>query len=219
MGPVAVWSVKGGTGVTSVAAMLAISQVEHAYDTLIVDLCGDMPAVLGLPDPDGPGVSEWCALDMPTPESLGRLEVEVRPGLRLLPRGSSDLPDQTKHLMTVLETSKRHVIVDCGRLPATGFARDVMMASARRLLVMRPCCLNLRRAQFELSEPTGVVVLKEPKRSLGIADIEMVTAAPVVAQIAVDHSIARCIDSGLISARLPRHLLRSLGSVLDYAAA
>ena len=41
---IAVWSVKGGVGVTSVAAMLAIAQIERAEPTVLVDLCGDLLA-------------------------------------------------------------------------------------------------------------------------------------------------------------------------------
>ena len=63
MAVVAVWSVKGGVGVSSVAAMLAIAQAERAEPTVLVDLCGDVPAVLGIEDADvenaAPGVAEW----------------------------------------------------------------------------------------------------------------------------------------------------------------
>ena len=46
------WSVKGGSGTTVVAATLALS---CPTASLLVDLDGELPAVLGLPEPSGQG--------------------------------------------------------------------------------------------------------------------------------------------------------------------
>ena len=56
------WSVKGGSGTTVVAATLALS---CPTDSLLVDLDGELPAVLGLPEPAGQGVADWLASDAP----------------------------------------------------------------------------------------------------------------------------------------------------------
>ena len=51
------WSVKGGSGTTVIATSLALLFAKR-QGALLVDLAGDVPAALGLPDPDGPGIGE-----------------------------------------------------------------------------------------------------------------------------------------------------------------
>ena len=53
-------SVKGGSGTSVVAASLAVTAllVHPDSTSLIVDLAGDQPAVLGLPEP-GHGLTHW----------------------------------------------------------------------------------------------------------------------------------------------------------------
>lgn len=58
--------------------------------------------------------------------------------------------------------------------------------------------------------PDGVVLVTEPGRALTAADVEAVLIAPVLAEIAIDPAVARTIDAGLLTARLPRALARSL---------
>lgn len=217
---VAVWSVKGGVGASSVAAMLAIGQVEQAYETLLVDLCGDMLALLGLDDEvDPPGVTDWCALAAAEPEALRRLEIEARVGLRVLARGSQESGTNPQLLLQALDTSDRHVIVDCGVVSDdTTFTQQVVRSADRSLVVVRPCYLNLRMLGRTSLEPSGVIVIKEKNRVLGRADIESAADAPVVAEIAFDSGIARSIDAGLVSARLPRPFVRAMAKVLTDAA-
>lgn len=215
---VTVWSTKGGVGVSTVAAMLALGQVERAEETLVVDLCGDLPALFGVPDPTGPGVVDWCALAEPTPEALRRIEIEVRSGLQLLPKGAGSLVGDPAMLLTALDSSARQVIVDCGLVDASNFCRDLIAAASCRLLVVRPCFLVLRSARDLAVAPTGVIVVREPRRALGLGDIEAIIPAPVLAQITVDETIARSIDAGLIAGRLPRRLVKVMGQVIADAA-
>ena len=56
------WAAKGGSGTTVVAAALALTSARHA---LLVDLDGELPAALGLPEPDRPGVVDWLSSDAP----------------------------------------------------------------------------------------------------------------------------------------------------------
>ena len=79
------WAVKGGAGTTVVAAGLALA-AGPSPSCLLVDLGGALPLALGVPQPAGPGLAEWLASDA-EPERLAHLEVDVAPGLRLLPRG------------------------------------------------------------------------------------------------------------------------------------
>jgi len=215
---VAVWSVKGGVGVSSVAAMLALAQVERAEPSVLIDLCGDIPALLGMADLDvveaAPGMTDWCKASEPSGPALGRIERAVRNDLTIVARGTGSFPDDATALLQVLRESQRHVVVDCGLVTENDAFRLAMVrGAATSLLVVRECFLNLRAAQRSPLQPTGVVVLKEPGRQLGRADVEAVTGVPVVAQIAVDAGIARSIDAGLATARLPRGLLRSMGRV------
>lgn len=214
----AVWSTKGGVGVSTVAAMLAIAQSERASDSLLVDLGGDQPALLGVSEPDGPGVAEWVARPDTASGALGRIEIEVQPRLKLLPRGNGSLGNDGLSLTRALNGSERNVVIDVGLVSETGFAHEVVAASPHRLLVVRSCYLALRRAAQAPVAPTGVVLIRERGRALGRADVEAVVDAPVVAQVAFDVAIARAIDAGLIGKRLPRALLRSMARVIPDAA-
>jgi len=84
---IACWAAKGGAGTTVVATALArLLAGEAPGGALLADLAGDVPAVLGLPDPDGPGLADWLAAgEGVPPDALGRLEVEGPAGLRVLP--------------------------------------------------------------------------------------------------------------------------------------
>src|SRR5919199_1458565 len=60
---IACWSPKGGTGTTVVACGLAavLARSGARRGALLADLSGDAPAVLGVPDPTGPGLAQWLA--------------------------------------------------------------------------------------------------------------------------------------------------------------
>ncbi len=80
------WSSKGGSGTTVVAAALATLLAAEAGSALLVDLGGDLPAALGLPDP-AVGLTQWVAGDR-----LELIEVAAGHGLRLVPRGLATWP-------------------------------------------------------------------------------------------------------------------------------
>ena len=70
---VACWSAKGGCGTTVVAVSLA-SLLARAGGALVADLAGDVPAVLGMPEPSGPGLADWLAAGESVPaDALARL--------------------------------------------------------------------------------------------------------------------------------------------------
>ncbi|HSH59850.1 MAG TPA: hypothetical protein VK988_09470, partial [Acidimicrobiales bacterium] len=86
---VACWSAKGGSGTTVVAAALGhVLARSSPGGVLLVDLGGDLPAALGLPEPTGPGVSDWLAAgdDVPA-DAFDRLALDGGGGLGVLPRG------------------------------------------------------------------------------------------------------------------------------------
>jgi MinD-like ATPase involved in chromosome partitioning or flagellar assembly len=209
---VACWSSKGGAGTTVVAATLGLLLArERAGGALLVDLAGDAPAALGLTESDGPGVAGWLAagVDVP-PDALHRLELTAMPGLALLPRGDGPLDDARADVLArLLAGDDRPVIADCGTDPH-GAALTVAAGATRSVLVTRACFLALRRAVALPLRPSEVVLLTEPGRALGRADVERAVGAPVVAEVAVDPQVARAVDAGLLGSRLPRGLAREL---------
>lgn len=229
---IALWSPKGGCGTTVVATALALI-ARSASDVLLVDLAGDVPVVLGLPDPaqrspgerspaeraGRPGVADWLGAshDVPT-DALARLEIEVAPGLRLLPCGSrpewtgaAEVAARADVLTERLAQDGRTVVVDCGRAER-GAPLAVAAGATVSLLVMRPCYVALRRALDAPVRPSGVVLVTEPQRAITRADVEAVLDVPVTAEIAHDATIARAVDAGLLAGRLPRPLQRALRS-------
>jgi cellulose biosynthesis protein BcsQ len=223
---VSCWSVKGGSGTTVVAAALALLLARRSPDgALLVDLAGDAPAALGLGERAGPGVHAWLAAGGATPpDALARLEVAAAPELALLPAGdppagaapgqglAAARTERAALLASLLAADPRPVVVDCG--PLAGDAAVVLAGGATAsLLVLRPCYLALRRAQAAPLRPSGVVLVVEPGRALGPADVEAVLGVPVRALVPWDPAVARCVDAGLLARRLPRQLERPLQRV------
>ncbi|MEO6120947.1 MAG: hypothetical protein ABIW46_08650 [Acidimicrobiales bacterium] len=207
---VACWSVKGGSGTTVISAGFAVL-LARADDAgaVAVDLGGDLPAVLGLPEPAGPGVAEWLAAGPELgSEALAGLEVDAGGGLGLVPRGTGPLSGNGERLAAAL-AGPRPVVVDCG---STGepVAMAVAGSASLSLLVLRPCYLALRRAVAAPVRPSGVILISEPGRALGRQDVEDALGVPVRAEVAWDPAIARCVDAGLLAGRVPRALERAL---------
>lgn len=213
---VACWSAKGGSGTTVVAAGLAaVLARSSSSGAVLVDLAGDVPAVLGLPEPDGPGVAEWLAAGAAVPpDALGRLEVPAGAGLVVIPRGGAlpDAPGRGDVLAALLAADARPCVVDCGSAPV-GPRLAVAAAAAHSLLVLRPCYLSLRRALASPVRPSGVVLVAEDGRSIGRRDVEQALGVPVRAVVAHDVRIARAVDAGLLAGRLPGLLQRPLRHV------
>src|SRR5690349_1682065 len=85
----ALWSPKGGSGTSVLAAAIALVVARGpAGGCRIVDLDGDQPAIFGLAADPELGVLDWLAAGPEAPsEALDRLAVEVAPGVALLPAG------------------------------------------------------------------------------------------------------------------------------------
>jgi cellulose biosynthesis protein BcsQ len=214
---IACWSVKGGSGTSTVAAALAI-RLAQRQRTLLVDLCGDQPALLGLTEPSGPGFWDLARLGATSPgDAVARLEIPVAEQLSLLAAGedvdgsSTGTPTRTdvSHVGRLLAADPRAVVLDCG-VVGTGPAAVLAAEATRSLLVIRPCYLALRRAAPIVIRPSGVVIVREVGRALGAADVAAVIGAPIVAEIDVDPALARTIDAGLLVARLPRRVSQAL---------
>jgi hypothetical protein len=214
------WAAKGGSGTTVVTAALALSS---ASPSLLVDLDGELPAVLGVGPSDRPGVADWLESDA-TAEQLAELFVDVGRRHRLLPWRSGppdhavDRPqvsgERWEQLGVWLDRWGGQwgcpVVVDAGtRLPPAPLVEH----STRSLLVTRPCYLALRRAVAAPVRPTGIVLVDEPGRGLRAADVEHALGVPVEATVRVDPAIARAVDAGLLAGRVPRVIARDLRRV------
>ncbi len=201
------WAAKGGSGTTVVAAAMAIAA---GAPTLLVDLAGDVPAVLGIPEPDGPGVFDWLSSEAPA-SRLTALEMRVDAHAAVLPSGRTTpiAPTRWQELAEWLRGERRNVVVDAG---STGEPPPAIVRCAdHALLVTRPCYLAMRAAVRGSARPTGVVLVDEPGRPLRARDVEASVGAPVVATVLLDPAIARAVDAGLLLARLPigfRHAMR-----------
>ncbi|MCB0980286.1 MAG: hypothetical protein H6513_09270 [Acidimicrobiaceae bacterium] len=207
-------SAKGGSGTTVVAATLALLHAQHG-PCLLVDLAGDLPAALGLSEPSGPGVFDWLASPVADGHALLRLADGVSDGLRLIHRGSPaaiaaarDVPAaRWAALAAGLHATGAEVVVDAG----TGAPPPALRAAAAQtLLVTRACYLSLRRAAAQQIGPTGAVLVHEPGRALRRSDVEHALGVPIVAEVPWDPAIARSVDSGMLAARLPSSLSRTL---------
>jgi hypothetical protein len=201
------YAAKGGTGTTVVVATIGLSA---PGPTLLVDLAGDLPAVLGTADPDGPGVLDWLRSDA-APERLRVLERTVTADVTVLHRGADGgvPPERWQQLAAWLATDARTVVVDAG----TGMPPAALTSAGRTLLATRCCYLALRAATRMAVQPDGVVLIREPGRSLGAPDVAAAIGAPVVATMLLDPAIARSVDAGLLAARIPSAARRTLRSV------
>jgi MinD-like ATPase involved in chromosome partitioning or flagellar assembly len=218
---VACWSVKGGSGTTVVTAALGLALASQGPGALLVDLAGDLPAALGVVEPDGPGLAGWlCAgADVPS-DALGRLEVEVGPGLGLLPSGGPLPPAaaRAEELAALLASDSRVVVADCGSAPSeTTLA--LAAGAGLSLLVLRPCYLALRRALTAPLEASAIVLVGEPQRALQRADVEDVLGVRVRAAVPWRPAVATAVDAGLLGRRLPSPLERALKPLVDLVAA
>ncbi|MFM7068061.1 MAG: hypothetical protein ACKOYM_01250 [Actinomycetes bacterium] len=225
-----IWSVKGGSGASVVAAAVALAASARSSTvtdvaqpdatdsattlTWLVDLCGDQPAVLGTARPTGPGVADWLAEPSRELATFRRLSVPVVDGLQLVNAGNAPLCSvhAGEPLVDALRSLPGNVVVDAGhRTPCTAALTDALLSAAdQSVLVVRPCYLALRAAVLHDPRPHGVVVIEEPGRALTSRDVADVVGVPVLATVPYDASIARAVDAGVLARRPPTLLTRPL---------
>ncbi len=208
------WSVKGGSGTTVVASTIALMRAaESQRGALLVDLAGDVPAVLGLAESAGPGISDWFAhCDLGSRMTLQSIAIQATANLQIIARGSKqlDTKENFSELCAALKTFDLPIIIDAGcGLPSP----DLLAHATSSLLVTRPCYLSLRRAAQLSVLPTGIVLINEAGRALGKHDVEAVIGAPVIAEITFDAAIARAVDAGLLASRIPTMMSKQLAVV------
>jgi len=200
------FAAKGGSGTTVVVASMALTA---RRPTLVVDLDGDVPAVLGVPEPDGPGLLDW-ARSTADAGRLSDLTLDITDGVSLLPGGRQGTvpPERLAEALDWLHSNTSDVIVDAGTTCAP--CPSLVAAADHTVLVSRPCYLAMKAAARLEHRPSGVIVIEEPGRALGTSEVVSVVGAPLVGSILLDPAIARAVDAGLLVARLPRGLRRVL---------
>lgn len=197
---------KGGVGCSVIAAATALLSARRR-STLLVDLSGDLPPLLGV-TADGPGLSEWITAEAPPPDALTRLEIKISDSLSVLPFGSGPERAQRdteryKLLAGLLNRDDRLVVVDAG---TNNVAELVAEFSDRSILVTRACYLALAAGQV-VATPDDIVLISEQGRALRSADVARALSAPVTIDLRWDPAVARAVDAGLLASRLPRSLV------------
>ena len=139
---ITIHTAKPGQGATVTAATLATLCANTGQRTLLIDAAtGDLPAALGLPTTNSPGLTRYLT-DLHA-STVDTLAVPVIENLDLLPLGDPDAMPATIDTGYVTGGCDRYdiIIIDAGTRPVTGCD-----TAATMLLVTRPCYLALRRA-------------------------------------------------------------------------
>lgn len=179
-----VYAVKGGQGTTVVAASLALATPRVGETARLV-----APTIDELND-------LCAALGMSMidePITWQRIPVNDALTIELNPWWYDD--DTTD---TVIVSGDSHV-----DLPGV-----------TNLLVTRPCYLALRRAVASQQKPDGIFLIGEPGRALTSRDVARALNAPIVAEMAYDPTLARAVDAGLLSSRMPRSMRDALNRLI-----
>ena len=219
---ISLWSLKGGQGASTAAALTALCAAqERDRPVRLVDLGRDQPAIFGTAEFADGGLGQWSHSDLGA-EALDRALVELAPNLSLLPKGSG--PISARRADEVVEWLEQDgtTVVDVGTLdfgPDGGFGdsleHKIMAESDQSILVTRACYLSLRRTVSVPLRPTGVVLVAEAGRALTRSDCERAIGSPVVATVAIDPDTARAIDAGMMRTRVPKQAVRSLSALVD----
>jgi hypothetical protein len=219
----ALWSPKGGSGTSVIAAACALVLAREASGARLADLAGDQPAIFGLASDPETGVADWLAAGPEAPpDALERLTVPAAPGIALIPRGAPERPlapqpaaEAGAALAVALRDGRVPVVVDAGRALGPS-ARALVEVADASVVVVRGCYLALRRAVHSplLERAAGVVLVEETGRSLGANEIADVLDRPVLARVPIRAPVARAVDAGVLAARLPDPLGRSATRIL-----
>lgn len=130
-------------------------------------------------------------------------------------RATLGLPESTDQQRIETVTSNLHVTNDPATAHAAGSPYQHIVIDAgttatdfngTTTLVTRACYLALRNALALEHRADNAILIHEPDRALNDDDVSAVLAIPIAAVIPYDPAIARTIDSGLLTARIPKAL-------------
>jgi len=174
--------------------------------------------MVGSSEPAGPGITEWLAADGDVPiAALDRIQLSLSENISLLPKGRKAFVDNQRNgeFVRYLQQQSASVVADLGVVDQhSTFALDVLSSASRSVLVLRSCFVSLRRALALNLSPTDIVLIEEPQRALCRGDVEDVLGQKLSAVIPFDPAIARCVDAGLLLAKLPEPLRKTVSHVV-----
>lgn len=194
-------SPKGGNGTTVIAASYALLSAHRGQKTVIIDLCGDIPATLGMPEPSGPGINDWLSETYSSHnESLFSLGQELSDNVLVVHRGSQFITGEPRWdaLAECLAHSKFAVVLDAGVAVVPPVLAQAVTTVAT---VVKPCYLTLRRA-INVTKPITVYVVKEEGRALTVDDVKHVLGVSMATVVPYNPAIARAVDAGLLPSRV-----------------
>lgn len=180
------FTTKGGQGCSAAAAGLAISASEAGNNTLLVDI-----------SPGGDMSAMLGILDSTT---------EVKDNLTLQTIDPKNLPTGTVFNPDDYDI----VVIDWGTTSPIH-----LTIPHTKLMVTKACYLSLRSFMNRHESADGIILLDEKGRALREVDVEAATGAKILAKIDYDDRVARTIDAGLLTARLPRSMSTLFSSVLQ----
>lgn len=206
-------SSKGGNCTTVTASAYSLLSALRGHNTLLIDMCGDVPATLAAPEPSRPGINDWLAEhNSADASSLVLLGETVIDGLVVVHRGNKFVEGQPRWeaFAEAIGTLPHNVVIDIGN----GFVpNEIAHAVDVISLVTKACYLSLRRATT-MPRPHNAIVVREDGRALTPTDVAHVLGVPVVAELPHSVAIARAVDAGLLTARVEQLFGQHFSSLL-----
>lgn len=193
-------SPKGGNCTTVTATAYALLLAARGTPTLLIDLCGDIPAALGMAEPTTPGINDWLS-EYSTSDSqvLVTMGTAFDNGLIVSHRGSSFVEGQPRwsDFARAIAASPINVVIDAG----ISFIPDELRHAVSHItMVVKPCYLSLRRAS-RMQRPTELFVVCEEGRALTMKDVGHVLGMPVSCEVPHTSAISRSVDAGMLPSR------------------
>ena len=193
-------SPKGGNCTTVTATAYALLMAARGTHTVLIDLCGDVPAAAGMAEPTTPGINDWLSESSTSDaRALVTLGTPFDNGLVIVHRGSSFVEGQPRwsDLANAITTLPMNIVIDAG----TTFLPDELRRAVTHVtMVVKPCYLSLRRAS-RMQRPTQLFVVCEESRALTIKDVGHVLGMPVTCEIPYTSAISRAVDAGMLPSR------------------
>ena len=193
-------SPKGGNCTTVTATAHAILLAARGTTTLLIDLCGDIPAALGMAEPTTPGINDWLSEHSTADaQAIMTMGTTLDNGLIVLHRGSPFVEGQPRwpDLARVISESPINVVIDAG---ISFIPDELRQAVSHVTMVVKPCYLSLRHAS-RMQRPTQLFVVCEEGRALTIKDVSHVLGMPVTCEVPYTPAISRAVDAGMLPSR------------------
>ena len=199
---------KGGAGATTAAVVAADVANRSGHEVVLVDLTGDIAAILGCSS-ELPGVSDSLQrrsdptgyfVDLRLASEASTVNGAPRPALRMLPRGTGALPGPEAFawyaMWSQLDDYRALIVADAGQgIHAIEMLRH---APLRKSLVTTTCSQSVTRATSLRTGVHDVVVREQPGTVRNRSDAENDIGRKAAAGIPWNRAIARRADAGML---------------------